>query len=389
MKAIAVIGMNYGDEGKGHITNFFSDLHTLNIRFNGGAQAAHSVFLSDGRHHIFHHFGSGSMRGARTLLSHHFIVNPIIFSQEFAALAEKEPRIADNPVFIDPRCIITTPFDMLINSFTSWYRKKNDTCGLGINETIERSKYHELVITMRDVMDKTPKQLMRILERIQHEYVPYRLQKLSLAPSIYDEYFLKKLEDPARTIEQYLNVIKFMMEHVYVWHDSDLIDKYIAKDPANRKLVFEGAQGMLLDQNRVEYMPFLTRSNTGIRNVLTILNMAKPESNLHTFLVTRAYLTRHGEGPMFHESDLGITDVSNPENPYQGRMRYGRLNYEWYAQAIEETKKVMEDKAGPKIKGRTIGVAMTCTDQVDVDPKNFANVTVVSSGPTEKDIIIK
>ena len=92
---------------------------------------------------------------------------------------------------------------------------------------------------------------------------------------------------------------------------------------------------------------------------------------------------------MFHESDLGITDVSNPENPYQGRMRYGRLNYEWYAQAIEETKKVMEDKAGPKIKGRTIGVAMTCTDQVDVDPKNFANVTVVSSGPTEKDIIIK
>ena len=181
-----------------------------------------------------------------------------------------------------------------------------------------------------------------------------------------------------------------MMKHVYVWHDSDLIDKYIAKDEANRKLVFEGAQGMLLDQSRTEYMPFLTRSNTGIRNVLTILNMAKTETNLHTVLVTRAYLTRHGDGPMFNEFKLprdNISDPSNPANPYQGAMRYGDLDHKWYDKAIEETKRVMEDKAGIKIKDRTVAVAMTCVDQVDnVDPNHFAHVEIVSNGPTEKQI---
>src|SRR5512139_3851165 len=120
MRATAVIGMNYGDEGKGHMVNYLSDSHTLNIRFNGGAQASHAVFLADGRSHIFHHFGSGSLRGARTLLASHFIVNPIIFVWELKELIPKAPM---REVFVDPRCRVTTPYDMTVNEFAAKYHK--------------------------------------------------------------------------------------------------------------------------------------------------------------------------------------------------------------------------------------------------------------------------
>ena len=99
MKAAAVIGMNYGDEGKGHITNYLSNSDTLNVRFNGGAQAAHAVCMADGRSHIFHHFGSGTLKGARTLLANKFIINPMVFAAELYALSAKTDM---REVFVDP-----------------------------------------------------------------------------------------------------------------------------------------------------------------------------------------------------------------------------------------------------------------------------------------------
>lgn len=176
-KAIAVIGMNFGDEGKGHIVNFLSDENTLNIRFNGGAQAAHAVFLSDNRNHIFHQFGSGSMKGARTLFASHFILNPIFFVAEWSELYNKGPLRA---VFVDPRCRISTPYDMLINEFSCHYRDKTDSTGYGINETVTRSQFRQLRIVMRDLIDRSESDITSILKKIRTEYVPWRLSKLKL-----------------------------------------------------------------------------------------------------------------------------------------------------------------------------------------------------------------
>jgi adenylosuccinate synthase len=367
MKNYVVIGMNYGDEGKGHITNFLSGDKTLNVRFNGGSQAAHAVCLTNGKSHIFHHFGSGSMSGARTLLAERFIVNPIIFSQEFAELSEK---CVMRPVFVDPRCIVTTPWDMLVNTFAAKENGRNDTTGLGINETIERSVFRQLVITMRDIGDKD---LSPVLKRIENEWVPYRVKKLGFSRSRFKNYVKKRIEDPGRTTEQYLNVIKFMMHHMFVWPSDNLIDRFLAKAPG-RNVVFEGAQGMLLDQNRKQYMPFLTRSNTGFRNVYRLLKTIKTQLDIEVFLVTRTYLTRHGDGPLFNEFKTDMVDASNPHNPYQGDMRFGHFHHPWYNEALKES----ETWAVP------VSVAMTCADQVK--PPTIDRVRLLSSGPMEKDI---
>ncbi len=394
-KAIAVIGMNYGDEGKGHITNFLSDQNTLNIRFNGGAQASHAVFLSDGRYHIFHHFGSGSLRGARTLLASHFIVNPLIFAREAWELSSK---IHLREVFIDPRCRVTTPFDMAINEFNAIYRKKNDTCGAGINETVERSLYRQLKITIRDFMEKSESELRAVLELIQYEYVPHRIKELDLPADEFNRFLTSNTGDKEVVIDGFLKIRSWMITSpVVIWPDDNLIDRFLAKDKT-RKVVFEGAQGMLLDQKRKEFMPYLTRSSTGVDNIMELLKTVKTPLDFEVCLVTRSYLTKHGDGPIWNHipGRLPFSEVreeTNRENQWQGKMRYGYLNYQWYMKAIEET----EGKVG----NSAVNVAMTCVDHIgnslfvyshddkmdlsDGEITDFPRIKIISKGKTEKD----
>ena len=87
MQVKAVIGAAFGDEGKGSCTAFLSNPSTLVVRYNGGAQAGHTV-IHNGARHVFHHFGSGSFKGAATYLSRHFLVNPLLWQNELTELLE-------------------------------------------------------------------------------------------------------------------------------------------------------------------------------------------------------------------------------------------------------------------------------------------------------------
>lgn len=84
MRARAVIGASFGDEGKGLVTDYLCAIQGAGIvvRFNGGAQAGHTVVTPDGLRHVHHHFGSGTLWGTPTFLSQFFIVNPIAFLAE-------------------------------------------------------------------------------------------------------------------------------------------------------------------------------------------------------------------------------------------------------------------------------------------------------------------
>jgi adenylosuccinate synthase len=107
-RAKVVIGGQYGDEGKGLAVDWLvaQDPDSLVIRFNGGAQAGHTVVAPDGRRHVFSHFGSGTFAGAPTFLSRFFVANPTIFLGEAKRLA----AIGCQPqVVIDPACPVTTP----------------------------------------------------------------------------------------------------------------------------------------------------------------------------------------------------------------------------------------------------------------------------------------
>ena len=87
-----IIGANYGDEGKGLMTDYFAaeakrkEEFCLVVMGNGGAQRGHTVSTPEGIRHVFHHFGSGTFSGVRTYFPEYFIVNPMVFKKEFTEL---------------------------------------------------------------------------------------------------------------------------------------------------------------------------------------------------------------------------------------------------------------------------------------------------------------
>src|SRR5262249_21460952 len=137
--ATVVIGANFGDEGKGLAVDSLvaRDPNAAVIRFNGGAQAGHTVVAEDGRRHGFSHFGAGAFLGAATFLSRFFVVQPSIFATEAAELAGMGVRPV---VFVDPDAKVTPPFDVFINQGVEEPRggARHGSVGIGFGETIER-----------------------------------------------------------------------------------------------------------------------------------------------------------------------------------------------------------------------------------------------------------
>lgn len=349
MNAIrAVIGANFGDEGKGLLTDYLVSEHRsdLVVRFNGGSQAGHTVVTPDGHRHVFSHFGSGSFAGAATLLSRFFILNPMIFVREQLELAIKFPLCMD--VKVDPTALVTTPFDMLLNQMAEVKRgdSRHGSCGLGIGETIERSEKF-LKVTMQDLADEA--NLLLLLTRIKNEWVPHRKKQLGLDDSK-DEIF-----NSDALIENYLADVKFMVDNTEMISDVEAIK-------ASRNPVFEGAQGLLLDQNH-EYFPHVTRSNTGIKNVLNLAGESGFRE-IEAYYVTRAYLTRHGAGPLARELDRKpfpkVVDQTNLTNDWQGSLRFAHLDTTLVRKSIVAD--LMTNQTNIRVRPR---LAITCLDQVD------------------------
>ena len=145
-----VMGANYGDEGKGRMTDYFANKaikaskKTIVVCSNGGAQRGHTVQLDNGYRHMFHHLSSGTLAGADTYLPQSFIVNPMLFMKEMRELYKDLDKtgLKDLPkIFVHPDCLISTPFDMMNNQIIEDARgdKKHGSVGAGIWETIFRN----------------------------------------------------------------------------------------------------------------------------------------------------------------------------------------------------------------------------------------------------------
>lgn len=349
-KGVAVIGAGWGDEGKGHVVDALaaaaSDTPVV-VRFNGGAQAGHTVALEDGRRHVFHHLGAGALAGARTHLSRHFVHHPMLLQPECEAVR----ALGGSAVLsADPRGAITTPWDMLINQVVERVRggERHGSCGLGFGETIERNTGGQFALTVGDMGSAD---LGWRLRAIRQTWVPARLAQLGVGSLTADEAAV--LEDDS--IEAvFLDDCRALADTVTVAPDADL--------GADGPVIFEGAQGLQLDQT-IGVFPHVTRSHTGLVNVLAIAREAGLEA-VQAVYVTRAYATRHGAGPLPGARDdleaFDITDPTNAPNPWQGRMRYAHLSLAHLADGIAADRRISE--AGPV--RVDVSLVMTCLDQI-------------------------
>lgn len=353
MSARCVIGANFGDEGKGLMTDFHvseSRGKAVVVRFNGGAQAGHTVTTPDGHRHVFKHFGSGTLQGASTFLSKFFIASPMFFFQERGLLQ----KIGINPyVMVDPRCLIATPWDVLVNQILERTRephKRHGSCGYGINETVSRSENSYYRLTAADLQMKSVLDMK--LRRIMYEYTPQRLSNLGLTDKLGD-------------LERFLT-----SEHIYraFFRDCELFAAETTSFDSGilcqfDDIVFEGAQGLLLDEGH-RWFPHVTRSKTGIANAIVVAAEAGL-TGLDVTYVTRAYLTRHGAGPMPNEifgnqpPTPMVKDETNIPNEFQGTLRFGRLDADLLAETIQN-----DLRNAPSNFTIRPELAVTCMDQM-------------------------
>lgn len=354
-----VIGAGYGDEGKGKMVDYlaaqaaYMGAKTLVVRGDGGSQAAHHVIHTTGSH-CFQHIGSGTFSGCHTYLAPNFLVNPATFNIEYIKLIRNHNVTA--LVFVFGGCRVTTPYDVLAN-WTIEKSRGNDrhgSCGLGIYETILRSSQKPLFWI--DLVKANKEEVKDILSEI-HRYYIDRFSTLNIemsaemsklwSLSISDSFFYD------------ISLMKNRTKIVSKVSEYELFNQYA-------HFIFEGNQGLLLSQ---EYgvMPYCTPSDPRSNAHMEIC-LRNHIYNIGIIYVTRAYTTRHGNGPLEDETttaNLGLDTAGefNIYGEYQGQFRYAPLDINNISRAIlSDRLTAIEHRK--KLDILNFKLALTCLDQM-------------------------
>lgn len=344
MKKIHIIlGCLFGDEGKGAFVNYLCSKEDkpMVVRFNGGHQVGHTV-VYNGKRHIFSNFGSGTLQSVPTFWSKYCTVSPTGVMREGKVLRNMgiEPV-----VYYDANAMVTTPFDILQNR-TIENTLNHGSVGVGFGQTIQRNEdmYH---LYMRDLQypEIRDVKLKNIINKYyKYNFDPTQPHQNTATRKLYDE-FIIACDD--------------LIERYEILHNG-IAGLY------NHNFIFEGGQGIMLDQN-YGFFPNVTRSNTTAKNALEIIKEIEKgishKLNIKTYYITRAYQCRHGNGHMSNE-DLDTSHIidnpneTNVEGDFQGEFRKSVLDLDMLKYAIK-----CDKYENPKSK-RTLVV--TCLDQVPV-----------------------
>lgn len=300
---VIVVGLGFGDEGKGAVVDGLTRKRgaRLVVRFNGGPQAAHHVVLPTGEVHCFAQFGSGTLAGAETYLSQFMLVNPLNLVRE----AEKLETFVSNPLrllTINAHCPVVTPFHRLCNRALE-ETQGHGSCGQGVGQAWLDAADGRPTLSwgLLHNEEKTRRSLERIREAkiSQYPHLKIQLEDISV-DNLASEY--KAIAADIRTDQ------------------GEMLENALREHPS--KVIFEGAQGALLDA-RFGFFPYVTPSHTSCGNARRLLTMHGLEG--FRLGVLRSYSTRHGAGPfVVEDSTMGAFDEPhNPTGVWQKHMRTG------------------------------------------------------------------
>ena len=337
-EAHIVVGLGFGDEGKGLATDWLCGQalargrQPLVVRFNGGHQAGHTVTTAAGQRHVFSNFGAGTLRGVPTYWSRYCTFSPGSVLKEYAALraAGAQPRL-----LVDALCPVTTHYDVLYNRAleTSRGAARHGSCGLGFGATIERHEQTPLRLYAQDL--RFPAVFSHKLRQIRAHY----RARIQAETSVDFDQFDHDAED--QRFADYAEELGRLHQKQAV----QLVNEaaIFGPDAPWQTYIFEGAQGILLDMD-FGLFPHVTRSYTTTANALALLHRNQPAfpATAEVHYITRAYHTRHGAGPLPHEAAISLintTAETNQLNDYQGSFRTGPLSIELlnYALACDAT----------------------------------------------------
>jgi adenylosuccinate synthase len=321
---LSVLDLGFGDCGKGLFTDYLcrrTGAYTV-VRFNGGAQAAHNVVLPDGRHHTFSQFGAGTfVAGTVTILAYPVVVHPGALLVEHEYLQRSGVRDGLHRLLIDGRCRVTTPYHQAAGRMRELERGDgaHGSCGVGAGETVRHALAHpDEVLSYACLADRA--QALAKLEAIRRT-LRAGFGRTCRAPGNQGRYAaeLAMLDDASMSM-RWLDSLQPMLKAVRP-APREAIAERLRRPGA---VVFEGAQGLLLDEWR-GFHPHTTWSSTGPASAEAVAADAGQGARIEHFGVLRTYLTRHGHGPLpSHDALLDrLPEPHNAAGHWQGEFRRG------------------------------------------------------------------
>jgi adenylosuccinate synthase len=319
--AIITVGLGFGDEGKGATVDFLARTHgaDLVVRYCGGSQAGHNVQLPDGRRHTFSQFGAATLvdgvRRPRTYLGPNVVIDPTALTREARHLSELGVKDPTALLTVNPRCLVTTAWHRALNRVRELARgaDRHGSCGQGIGEARRYWLDHGCdAVLAEDLRD--PLVLRDKLELLRQRTL-LRMQEIV---SGVDEVALRELDLWERNAEVEASELEESFRNGVGF--SEMV-------PECRMAIFEGAQGVLLDEYR-GFHPHTTWSTVTTHHVWELIAGMDVEA-VSVLGITRAYTTRHGAGPLpTHSAELTarFVDPGNPPNSWQGSLRSGWLD---------------------------------------------------------------
>jgi adenylosuccinate synthase len=300
-----VTDLAFGDAGKGTVVNRLCNEHDVSVvvRHNGGCQAAHSVVTDDGRQHTFAQFGSGTFWRVPTFLSKYALVEPLSLLVEARHLEEVGVVNPLDLMFVSPEAVMTTPYHWLLNRWREEQRgaQAHGTCGRGVGATAEYALLDPDALRVGDLVDP-----IAAVDKLAAILTWAHEQSDGEVDGPRPDEVLARYDEFCRTVKL-------------------VGDGALRASAQVAPIVFEGAQGVLLDEDW-GFHPHTTWSHTTPRNA-ALLCEEYGLGDLDVIGVTRAYTTRHGAGPFVAEDPtLDLPEPHNSSSGAQGAWRVGHFD---------------------------------------------------------------
>ncbi len=340
MKTKIILGLGYGDEGKGLITDYLCQrsIHPCVIRFSGGHQAGHTVVTKNNERHVFSSFGAGTLRGVPTYWSKYCTFYPIHFFNELAALLEKDIQPI---IYVDAMAMVTTPYDVFYNRNTEKINQ-HGSCGLGVGATMTRNVSSPVKLYVKDLF--YPVVLKNKMEAI-HKYYQQKTNSKYI------------FGDLTKMLDLFYKMNQDILPYIILVQEKEFFSTILHREKIS-EFIFEGSQGILLDMDH-GFFPNVTYASTTSKNAMELIdkyNLSKPE----IFYITRFYQTRHGNGFLSHEHEtlkyLPNPNETNQFNIWQGIQRCSILDLELLEYALQTDKEFSH--------GCKKHLVVTCLDQL-------------------------
>ncbi len=287
MKNVVVVGSQWGDEGKGKIVDWLSSLADVVVRFQGGHNAGHTLVI-DGKTYKLKLLPSGIVRQNKiSVIGNGVVVDPWALLEEINSIEKLGVKVNSNNLILSESATLILPFHKEMDEI------REDTAGKAKIGTTRRGigPAYEDKVGRRSIRVMDLRSENNLNQRLDAVLMHHNAIRKGLGKRVYEK---NKLKNDLMKIAD--KILKFAKP---TWK---ILDNY---KNLGKKILFEGAQGILLDVDHGTY-PFVTSSNT-VAASASIGSGCGPNSLGYVLGITKAYTTRVGEGPFPTEltDDIG------------------------------------------------------------------------------------